>query len=91
MQLLVFTMAPLVLPNNFKFKYFFGVQILVENLVAPILNSYNVSEFNNTSEERNIPHDFELHSSSPQIFDIYLNAMSQIVVIHVDDEFGLTL
>jgi hypothetical protein len=30
-------MAPLVLPNNFKFKYFFGVQVLVENLVPPFL------------------------------------------------------
>jgi hypothetical protein len=39
----------------------------------------------------NILHDFELHSSSPQIFDIDLNAMPQIVVIHVDDEFGLAL
>jgi hypothetical protein len=84
-------MALLVLPNNFKFKYFFGVQILVENLVPPILNSCNVLESSNTSEERNIPHDFELHSFSPQIFDIDLNAMLQIVVIHVDDEFSLAL
>jgi hypothetical protein len=84
-------MAPLVLPNNFKFKYFFGVQILVENLVPPILNSCNVLESSNTSEEKNIVNDFELHSFSPQIFDIDLNAMPQIVVIHVDDEFGLAL
>jgi hypothetical protein len=31
-----------------------------------------------------------LHSSSPHIFDIDINAMLQIVVIHVDDEFGPT-
>jgi hypothetical protein len=84
-------MALLVLPNNFKFKYFFGVQILVESLVPPILNSCDVSESSNTSEKRNIPYDFELHSFSPQIFDIDLNAMLQTVVIHVDDEFGLAL
>jgi len=82
-------MALLVLPNNFKFKYFFGVQILVESLVPPILNSCDVSESSNTSEKRNIPYDFELHSSSLQIFDIDLNAMLQTVVIHVDDEFDL--
>ncbi len=33
LHLLVFTMAPLLLLNNFKFKYFFSVQILVENLI----------------------------------------------------------
>jgi hypothetical protein len=37
-------MAPPMLPNNFKFKYFFSVQILAENLVPPIPNSYNVLE-----------------------------------------------
>jgi hypothetical protein len=81
-------MAPLVLPNNFKFKYFFGAQVLVENLVPLIFNSYNVLESNNTSEQRNVPRDFKLHYFSPQIFDIDLNAMLQTIVIHVDDKFG---
>jgi hypothetical protein len=81
-------MALLVLPNNFKFKYFFGAQVLVENLLPPILNSYNVPKSNNTSEQRNIPPNLKLHSSPLQIFDIDRNAMLQIVVIHVDNEFG---
>ncbi len=79
-------MVPPMLPNNFKLKYFFGAQILVENLVSPTLNSCDVLESNNTSEQKNIPHDLELHSSSFQIFDINPNAMLKIVVIHVDDE-----
>jgi hypothetical protein len=44
MHLLVFAMVPPMLPNNFKFKYFFCVQILVENLVPPILNPCDVLE-----------------------------------------------
>ncbi len=84
-HLLIFTM----LRNNFKFKYFFGAQVLVENLVLPIFNSCNVLESNNTSEQNKVPHDPKLHSTSPQIFDIDLNAMLQTVVIHVVDESGL--
>jgi hypothetical protein len=58
-------MAPLVLPNNFKFKYFFGDRILAKNLVPSIQNSCNVSKSNNIDEQRNIPLDPKLHSSSP--------------------------
>jgi hypothetical protein len=46
---------------------------------------------NNTSEQRNIPHDLELHSSSVQIFDTNIVAMLEIVIIHVDDECALVL
>jgi hypothetical protein len=60
-HLLIFTM----LRNNFKFKYFFGAQVLVENLVLPIFNSCNVLESNNTSEQNKVPHDPKLHSTSP--------------------------
>jgi len=89
MHLLIFAMAPLVLPNNVKFKYFFGAQILAKILVPPILNSYNVLESSNINEQKNISHDLKLHFSSPQIFDIDPNAMLEIVVIHVDDESTL--
>jgi hypothetical protein len=43
-------MAPLVLPNNFKFKYFFGAQILAQKIVPSIPNSCNVFELNSTDE-----------------------------------------
>jgi hypothetical protein len=46
------------------------------------------SKSNNTSEQINIPHDLELHSSSAQIFDTHPIAMLETVVIHVDDEFA---
>jgi hypothetical protein len=46
---------------------------------------------NNTSEQRNIPHDLELHSFSTQIFDTNPVAMLKNVVIHVDDEYAFTL
>jgi hypothetical protein len=82
-------MAPLVLPNNFKFKYFFGAQILVKNLVPSIPNSCNVYESNSIDEQRNILHDLELHSSSPQIFDINPDAMLETIIINVDDECAL--
>jgi len=86
LHLVVFAMAPLVLPNNFKFKYFFGVQILAKNIVPSIPNSCNVSKSNNTNEQRNILHDLELHSSSPQIFDINLDVTLETIIINVDDE-----
>jgi hypothetical protein len=41
-HLLVFAMTPLMFLNNFKFKYFFGVQVLAKNLVPPILNFCDV-------------------------------------------------
>jgi len=85
----VFAMAPLVLPNNFKFKYFFSAQILAKNHVPSIPNSCNVSKSNNTDEQRNILHDLELHSSSPQIFEINLDVMLETIIINVDDEWAL--
>ncbi len=38
--------------NNFKFKYFFGIQIPIKNLIMPIANlvSCNVLESNNIGE-----------------------------------------
>jgi len=46
-------MAPPVVPSNFKFKYFFGVQIQTKNLILPIANlvSCNVLESNNTNDD----------------------------------------
>jgi len=68
-------MAPLVLLNNFKFKYFFGVQIPTKNLICPIasLVSCNVLESNNTDEQKNFPCALELQSSSPEIFVVLMN------------------
>jgi len=59
-----------------------------KNLIPPIVNlvSCNVLEFNNTNEQRNFLHAFELQSSSLEIFDVDPNAMCEIVVIDVDDE-----
>jgi hypothetical protein len=37
-------------------------------------------------EQRNILHDLELHSSSPQIFKINLDVMLETIIINVDDE-----
>jgi hypothetical protein len=81
-------MAPLVVPSNFKFKYFFGVQIPTKNLIPPIANlvSCNVFESNNTNEHKNFLHALELQSSSLEIFDVDPNAMFETVVIDVDDE-----
>ncbi len=78
-----------MVPSNFKFKYFFGVQISTKNLIPLVGNlvSCNVLESNNTNEQRNFLHAFELQYSSLEIFDINPNAMFEIVVIDVDDEY----
>jgi hypothetical protein len=77
-------MAPLVLLNNFKFKYFFGVQIPTKNLICPIasLVSCNVLESNNIDKQKKFPFALELQSSSLEIF-----VMLEIIVISVDDEY----
>jgi hypothetical protein len=81
-------MAPPVVPSNFKFKYFFGVQIPTKNLIPPTANlvSCDVLESNNTNEQKNFLHALELQSSSLEIFDVNPNAMFETVVIDVDDE-----
>ncbi len=63
-------MAPLVLLNNFKFKYFFGVQIPTKNFICPIASFVfcNVLESNNIGEQINFPHALELQSLSLEIF-----------------------
>jgi len=47
-----------MLLNNFKFKYFFGVQIPIENLIPPTSShvSCNVLESNNNGEQKTFPH-----------------------------------
>jgi hypothetical protein len=77
-----------VVPSNFKFKYFFGVQIPTKNLIPPIANlvSCNVLESNNTNEHKNFLHALELQSSSLEIFDVDPNTMFETIVINVDDE-----
>jgi len=82
-------MAPPMVPNNFKFKYFFGVQIPTKNLIPLVANlgSCDVLESNNTNEQRNFLHALELQSFSLEIFDVNPNAMFETVVIDVDDEY----
>jgi hypothetical protein len=43
-----------------------------------------------TKVSKKNPHYHELHFFSPQIFDIDPNAMLEIIVINVDDEFSPT-
>ncbi len=75
-------------PRNFKFKYFFSVQIPTENFISPIANlvSCNVVEFNNTSEQKNFLHVLKLQSSSIEIFFVDLDTMLKTIVIDFDDE-----
>ncbi len=82
-------MAPPMVPNNFKFKYFIGVQIPTKNLIPLVANlgSCDVLESNNTNEQRNFLHALELQSFSLEIFDVNPNAMFETVVIDVDDEY----
>jgi hypothetical protein len=81
-------MAHPMVPNNFKFRYFFGVQIPTKNLIPPVANlvSCNVLESNNTNSKKNFLHALELQSSSLEIFDVNPIAMFETVVIDVDDE-----
>jgi hypothetical protein len=74
---------PMLHFSNFKFKYFFGAQILIENFIPPIANpvSCNVLESNNSGKQINFPHALELHFSSPKIFVVSLDAMLEIFVI----------
>ncbi len=76
-----------MLTKNFKFNYFFGVRIPIENIIPPKHVSCNVLEFTNTScEQKSLPHAPQLHSSSPKIFDVDPNAMLETIVIDVDNE-----
>jgi hypothetical protein len=63
-------MVPLVLLRNFKFKYFFGVQIPTKTFILPIVSpiAYNVFESNNNGEQKNFPHALKLQFSSLEIF-----------------------
>lgn len=74
---------PMLHFNNFKFKYFFGVQIPTKNFIPPIANpiSCNVLESNNIGEQINFLHALELHFSSLNFFIVGLDAMLEIVVI----------
>jgi hypothetical protein len=82
-------MAPPVVLKNFKFKYFFGVQIPTKKSHPPPLAnlvSCNVPKSNNTNEQRNFLQALELQFSLLEIFDVNPNAMFKIDVINVDDE-----
>jgi hypothetical protein len=82
-------MALPVLLNNFKFRNFFGVRIPIENIIAPTtsLISCDVFESNNSGERRNFPWALELQYSSFEILVVDSNAMLEIFVIDVDNEF----
>ncbi len=84
-------MAPLVLSNNFKFKYFFSVPIPTKNLITPTTNlvSCNVFDSINTNEQRNFPHAPKLQSFSLEIFVVDTDVMFNIVNINVHDEYVL--
>jgi hypothetical protein len=77
-------MASPMLPKQFKFKYFFGVQIPIKNLILPNLVSCDVFESNNTNEQKNLPHALELQSLSLERFDVDPNAMFETIIIDVD-------
>jgi hypothetical protein len=51
-----------MLLNNWKFKYFLDIQVLVDNLALPTL--YDVHESNNMGEQGKLLHAFKLHFKS---------------------------
>jgi hypothetical protein len=80
-------MALPVLLNNFKFRNFFGVQIPIENLIAPLPTSFLAMYLNPTTlKNKEIFLTLELQSSSLEILVVDPNAMLEILVINVDNE-----